>query len=142
MADLVVAPDSLAVVIGWLKQQTELTALTAGRVASKLPSSKTFPAVRVSRLGGNETYGHNHWLHTTLMQVDCYAVAEGTAFNVARVVSALLAQRFNGVIIAGAHTCVVSKVEVGGIHQGYDPVDKDLPVAEFDVQFHLHPVSQ
>ena len=139
---LVLAPDSLALTIGWLKTQAELSALVSGRVMSKLPVSKTYPLVRVSRIGGNEIHGHNHWLHDPLLQVDCYAAvgAESAAFNVARVVAALLSQRFQGAVVA--NSAVISEVELGGIRQGYDSVDKDIPVAEFDVRLRLHPTSQ
>lgn len=147
-APLVLAPDALELVIGWLFTQSELNALVSGRVSSKLPTNKTYPLVRVSRIGGGEVEGVYHWLHDPLLQVDCYASRgdETQSFSVARVASALLSQRFHGVVTVGTTSAVVSKVVLGGIHQGYDKGgsgstarDGDIPVARFDAQVTLHP---
>ena len=136
---LTLAPDTLGLVIAWLQAQTELSALVSTRVMSRLPKSKTFPLVRITRIGGTEVHGHNHWLHDPMVQVDCFAKTEQSAFDVARVASALLSQRFDGLVTAGGISAVISDATLGGIHQGFDTVDPDLPVARFDAQFRVHP---
>lgn len=143
MSGLVLAPDALALTIGWLKTQSELVALVGTRVMSKLPASKTWPLVRVSRIGGNETYGTASWVHDPLLQFDCFAGpgGESTSFAVARVVSALMSQRFDGQIVSGSFGAVIADRKLGGMNQGYDPVDPTIPVTRFDCQLTIRPLA-
>lgn len=141
MSDLIVAPDALALVVGWLESQAEMNALVNGRIVAKLPATKTYPLIWVARIGGGEVDGVKHWLHDPLFQFSCLAAKGGetAAFNVARVATALLSQRFRGEVVGGSTEAVVSSVKLGGIHQGYDPIDTDIPTCRFDAQIHLHP---
>lgn len=133
---LVVAPDALALTIGWTKQQPELAGVAIG---SKLPPNKSFPFLRIIRIDGTEVYGSDNWVSTAHLQLNAYDRDEAAAGAIARTVTALLTQRFHQTITVGTRTAVVSDVKVGGIWQGFDPVDATLADARFDAVLTIHP---
>lgn len=139
---LLTAPPIHALVIGWLKQQPELTALINQRVYSRLPATKTFPCMRVTRATGGPVEATLHSLHDPLFQFDCYGdhLDEPGAQKVADTTAALLDERFEGVQIVGAFSAVITNVRVGGMRGSFDPDSPQIPVVTFASRIHTRPV--
>jgi hypothetical protein len=78
-------PSAAALTVAWLKVNTDLAAIHGGRVGTKL--NPTLPAIRVQRIGGSPS---EPWRDEPVMQVECWAVDEGTADLLARTVIAAL----------------------------------------------------
>lgn len=97
--------------------------------------------MRVSRVAGGAVHGHQDWLHDPLLQFDIGGgtLDESAAHEVAVTVSSLLERRLRGVIDVGGFSAVVTGVEVGSIHEGFDPTDEDLAVARLDARVWLRP---
>lgn len=82
---LTLLPSAPVLTVAWLKGHADLAAIHGGRVGTKL--NATLPAIRVQRIGGNvpDTYEDQ-----PVLQVECWAVDEGTADLLARSVVAAL----------------------------------------------------
>ena len=79
-------PSAAALTVALLKADPDLTAITAGRVGTKL--NQTLPAIRVQRIGGSpDAYNGTD---APSMQLECWAADEGTADTLVRTLIAVL----------------------------------------------------
>lgn len=79
-------PSAAALTVGLLKQNSDLSAITGGRVGTKL--NKELPAIRVQRIGGSpDEYDGTD---APSMQVECWAADEATADLLVRTLIAVL----------------------------------------------------
>lgn len=83
---LTLLPSAVGVFIAWCKTNTDLAAVHAGRVGSKL--NATLPAVRVQRIGG--TPDQESWNDEPELQVECWAADDPTAELLSRQVIAAM----------------------------------------------------
>lgn len=83
MTDLL--PSAAALTVAAFKADPEITAITEGRVGTRL--NKTLPAIRVQRVYGTSP---DTWQDQPVMQIECWAADEGTADRLARTVVAVL----------------------------------------------------
>lgn len=136
---LTLLPNTAALTSQFLRTQAEVTALVGQHVYTILPNTKTYPLVRVTRIGGSPANRGAYWVDRPLFQVDCWATTAEQAHNVAETVRAVLAQRFTGLHTFTGVAGVVSRIEPGGIREGFDPDDKTKALASFDVAITVHP---
>jgi hypothetical protein len=139
---LVLMPNTAALASQFLRAQPEVDLYTDGRVYTKLPRTKAYPLVRITRVGGRLQPGRPLWLETVTLQVDCFAGQAKTAHDLARICRAALGQR-----LPGSHevdgddiAAVVTDVQVGGITETDDPTEPEArSVARFDTRVTVHP---
>lgn len=62
MSELVLLPNTAALISAFLRDQDEVADLVGDRVYTVLPNNKTFPMVRVTRVGGSAGTRFAHWL--------------------------------------------------------------------------------
>lgn len=138
---LITAPDVRQLLRGWLKDQPEVTALCGGRVWSRVPATKAWPAVKIERPAGGPLYGHGNFVHRPLLQLSCYSTPStpSDAIELADTIIAVMTARFNGPITAGPLSAAISDLRFGGVHEGFDTTDDDRPLARFDVVVTAHP---
>ena len=79
-------PSAAALTVALLKSDADLSAITGGRVGTKL--NQTLPAIRVQRIGGSPD-GYDG-TDSPSMQVECWAADEGTADLLVRTLIAVL----------------------------------------------------
>lgn len=134
---LIVPEDWGQFVAMWLRAQSELN---LDRVyAHRLPSSKTFPLMRVSRVAGGVRTATLGWVHDPVIQFDAWGRTEGDAYGAGEIAAALMDQRFHGTLTVATRTIVCSHSAVGGLHQGYDDSDPSLAHAQFTTVLTAHP---
>lgn len=136
---MIVAPDGRTLLIRWGQQHPTMIPLVAGRVMRRLPAGKTWPTITVQRIGGGERHGTMHWIHDPLLQVDVRDTNDVRAGNIANTFYALIADEFHGGIVTDVARAVIASVEMGGIHEGWDPDSKEIALVSFDVQLTLRP---
>ena len=136
---LVVPEDWVQFVAVWLRAQSELN---LPRIyAHRLPSAKTYPLMRTSRVAGGVRDGTMGWVHDPAIQFDAWAKTETEAYSTGEIAAALMGQRFNGKLTIATRSIVCSHVNVGGVHQGYDETDPSLAHAQFTTVLTAHPAS-
>jgi hypothetical protein len=99
----VALPDAEITARNWALAQSSIASIVGTSIATRLPSSPTFPFLTVFRLGGtlNETGAE---IDEPFLQWDAYAASGenapdyGTAYDLAIAV-ALAAQNFTGVVV-------------------------------------------
>lgn len=138
---LTLLPDTAALTSQFLRDQSEVVALVGQRVYTVLPNTKTFPLVRVTRVGGSAGTTFAHWLDAPLFQVDVWADTAAVAFQVAETCRAALVQRFTGVHHFTGVSGVVTSIDAGGITSGFDSEDPKRARDRFDVVIHAHPAA-
>lgn len=79
-------PSAAALTVALLKSDSDLSAITGGRVGTKL--NATLPAIRVQRIGG--TPDEYDGTDAPSMQVECWAADEATADRLVRTLIAVL----------------------------------------------------
>lgn len=134
-------PNSTALVTRFLQSDAATEPLIDVRAYSKLPKTKTYPLVRVTRIGGS-TVTDPYWIDQPLFQIDCWATTATLAWQVGETCRSALAQRFNGALsfLSGALTGVVSGATVGGLTEtDDDSATPPLALARFDLTFTVHP---
>lgn len=134
-------PNTAALLSHFLREQPEVADMVDDRVYTILPKTKTYPVVRVSRIGGTSAT-HVHWLDAPLFQVDVWADTSAVAFDVAEMCRAVISQRFVGVHRYGDISGVVTSAAVGGLIEGFDPDEATKARDRFDVVVHAHPARQ
>jgi len=139
MSELVLLPNTAALISAFLRDQDEVADLVGERVYTVLPNNKTFPMVRVTRVGGTAGTRFAHWLDAPLFQVDVWATTAAPAFDLAETCRAALVQRFSGTYHFAGVSGVVTSVEAGGISEGFDPEDPGKARDRFDVVVMAHP---
>lgn len=73
--------DAEALVSQYLRAQSEVTAIVAQRVYTALPEDKTFPLVRLHRIGGTPKLSRPLHLDTARLQVDVWGGSKATALD-------------------------------------------------------------
>ncbi|HNG23415.1 MAG TPA: hypothetical protein PLC03_05575 [Microthrixaceae bacterium] len=136
---LVLLPNTAALTSAFLRAQDEVSDLVDDRVYTILPNSKTFPLVRVRRIGGTAGTRFAHWLDAPLFQVDAWADTAAVAFEVTETCRAALVQRFSGIYHFTGVSGVVTSVEAGGITEGFDPDEQTKARGRFDAVVMAHP---
>lgn len=122
----------------WLRAQPAVANLAGTRVFTRMPASKTWPMVIVTRIGGGPVSGHANSLHDPLFQIDCFAPSEGDAHDVAAAALDAL-ENVSGRVTAGGVTVTVSGSDVGAVHEGWDAADTSLARHRFSVRLWLRP---
>ena len=139
MSELVLLPNTAALISAFLRDQDEVADLVGDRVYTVLPNNKTFPMVRVTRVGGSAGTRFAHWLDAPLFQVDVWATTAAPAFDLTEICRAALVQRFSGTYHFAGVSGVVTSVEAGGMSEGFDPDDPGKARDRFDVVVMAHP---
>jgi len=141
-------PDIVRALSEFLRDDLDVADLVEDRVYSALPTSPTFPCVRLSRLGGQMRTAPAYHLESSLIQVEALGGSRHDAWRIAETCRAVVVQRFVGTVPVGDSTAVVSIADVGGIRE--DTV-KSLPKnengterhrAHFDAVIYAHPSPQ
>ena len=135
---LVILPDTARMVVEFLLNQTEVTDLCDERVWTDLPTDPTFPAVRVTRLGGSPNPGP-YWLETSLHQIDVFGSGRHATSRLAETCRSALVLRLPGIATIGADRFVVTRASVGGITEGSGRYRPGQPDARFDLSVTAHP---
>lgn len=132
---LTLLPDAVAVLTGFLREQSEVTELVGDRVYSVLPQKPTWPAVRIVQWTESQEVTRPLWLVTAGCQVDVWAKRKSEASLAARTVRAVLAAR-----LVDERSGLVSGVAFGTMA---DTPDTDYEPAlnryRFDVFVTIHP---
>lgn len=131
MTEVLVTPDVEAAAVAFLR--VGLGAL-ADKVATKAPATMPARMVRVSLTGGSR---RDMATDTAQLTVECWAVDEPTASNLARTAHALMFSAAGSL----AGSLWVRKVEsVGGVQFFPDP-DTAAPRYQFTVRWHVRPAT-
>lgn len=134
------APNVLRLVTGFLRAQTEVSALVDDRVYSDIPKDPTWPLVRVSHLGGGTRTDPAYHLFAELVQVDCWGGPRIATFNLAETCRAAMSQRLIGAHTVGADSAVVSGISPGGLREDSDDTYAPAkPRVRFDCVIYTHP---
>lgn len=83
---MIVLPDIIAATVTYLNTVSEVTALVANRIGSRLPADDVWPAVRLDPVPGFAPLEYR--LDTTRTQIQCFATTDLAAMTVARTVRA------------------------------------------------------
>lgn len=131
-----VLPDAEKLVIDWALATSDVADLVSDRIYSALPNEPTFPAVRITRIGGQPVASRPLWLDNALLQVDVWGGPKATTRLVAETIRAYMADS-----LLGTHTLgCVTEVDLGQFtwlpDASYDPAK---PRYSFDVSIFLHP---
>lgn len=73
--------DVEALVSQYLRAQSEVTAYVGQRVYTALPESKSFPLVRLHRIGGTPPISRPLHLDTAKLQIDVWGGSKATALD-------------------------------------------------------------
>lgn len=137
---LVLLPNTAALVSEFLRDQTEIAQFVEQRVYTKVPASKVFPLVRITRIGARTRSTRPRWVETVWLQIDCFGGPARVAHDLAETCRAVLVSRLPGVQEIDGTAGVVTDVAVGGITETDDTTEpKARPVARFDVWVTVHP---
>lgn len=93
-----VLPDIEALLTGFLRSDVDVQFLAGPRVYNgDIPNPKTYPLVRLARLGGVPWMQAPVEIDNAFVQLDVWADTKGAAFELASIIRAAIAERFNGV---------------------------------------------
>lgn len=135
MTDIILLPDVEELVVQFLLDQIDLddffttgvdvnrstvTSPPSGRVYSVLPNVKVFPAVRITRFGGQPRTFRPRHLDAAQIQIDGFAPTRKQAWEITETCASLLAARLAGVRDQG----VVTGVDVGSTRPGDSAFEK------------------
>ena len=73
--------DVEALVSQYLRSQSEVTAYVAQRVYTALPETKTFPLVRLTRIGGAPKMSRPMHVDSAHLQIDVFGGSKATALD-------------------------------------------------------------
>jgi hypothetical protein len=137
---VVLLPDVERLLSSWLRTQPELVDLVGQRVYTVLPDAKTFPLVRLVRIGGADALSVPLVLDEPHVQFDVWGGPKAQALEVANTVRGLLSAR-----LLGSHTeGVVQNVRFGGlVYLPDDDFQPAKPRYTFDVtvRTRAHPLA-
>lgn len=129
-----VLPDVKALVIAYLESHPSITALVSNRVHGDVPTSPTFPLLKVWRNGGSGSWPH--YIDRAILQFDAYGRNGTEASNLARVSLAVLKdmpQEHSRGIVTGVE-------ETLGLQEIPDPAYSPAkPRFIFSLMFTVHP---
>jgi hypothetical protein len=135
-------PDAERLVSTFWRAQSEVVALVADRVYTTLPASKTWPLVRLQRVGGGSTPtpGDEDALlwDAPLLQVEAYGGPKAVAWQLADVLRASAQER----LVAAHATGRCIAVQVGTARYLPDPdFEPARPRVVFDLTLYLRPAG-
>lgn len=144
MNDTIITLPYIARLAVWfLLDQDEMAELVGENIYTDLPAGHTFPAVRITQIGGRVVPGP-HWLEATTLQAEAWGpggndrLAAHTTVETAR--SLFASSRFRGEIDHGSVEAVVTGVDAGGIVDDSDDSFKPArPRSRFDLVVYAHP---
>lgn len=131
MTEVLISPDVEAAAVVWLRNG--LGSL-ADKVATKVPATMPGKMVRVSLTGSDRV---NMASESAQLTVECWAVDEPTASNIARTAQGLL---FSAAGMTAGVVFVRRVDSVGGVQFFPDP-DTNKPRYQFTVRWHVRPAS-
>jgi len=131
MGEVLVTPDVEAAAVVWLRNG--LGSL-ADKVATRVPKAMPAKMVRVSLTGGSRI---DVATDVAQLTVECWAVDEPAASNIARTAQALL---FSAAGMTAGAVFVRRVDSVGGVQFFPDP-DTAKPRYQFTVRWHVRPAS-
>jgi len=129
-------PDGEALVSGYLRARSEVTDLCGQRVYTELPKDKTFPLVRLVRVGGSPPLDRPLRFDVARIQVDVWGGPKKTARDLAETIRQVLSELPDEDVVG----TVVSAVTYGPF--AYLPDDDFAPAKPrytFDVELSVHP---
>lgn len=107
--ELVLQPNVEALVVQFLRDQEEVTALVGNRIYTEIPASPDWPLVRVRVYYERPVNGSRPlWLTAHDVQVEAYGGPKSVAWRVAETCRAALTARFEGAYSYGAESSAVS----------------------------------
>lgn len=136
-------PYIARLVVWFLLDQEQMTDLVGDNIYTDLPATPTFPAVRVTQIGGRVIPGP-HWLEATTVQIEAWGPGGSDRLaahsTVSRARTLLTSSRFLGEIDHGGVEAVVTGVDAGGI---LDDSDESFtparPRSRCDLVVYAHP---
>lgn len=129
-------PDIEQLLSAFLRDQAEVTALVGQRVYTALPTSTTFPAVRLTRFGGAPVRQRPVHLDAADIQLDAFGGPKATALEIAETCRAVIWHRLPGEHAEG----IVTGVDLGAL--AYSPDDTYTPAKPrylFTATVYAHP---
>lgn len=133
-------PDAERLASSFLRDQAEVSALVGSRVYTALPDDKTYPLVRLVRIGGSPqqlTEDGLLWDSATF-QVDTWGGSKALTWQVAETLRAALAERVRGEHATGW----VEGVELGAARYVPDTTHTPArPRVLFDFTLTLRPLA-
>lgn len=144
-------PDMELILSGWLKDQTEVTAILGTRIVTEWGKRQEWPALRITEIGGSVPDAFTYSALTVLVQFDILGGAKKTARDAALAVHSVLAAQVPCRMTVGEATAMVHNVDLGGLRSGSDrrpgpdaSVDGDArpaakPLVSFDATFRVTP---
>lgn len=130
-----VLPDIEALVIAWALESDAVNTVD-DRIYGALPNTPTFPAIRITRVGGAPPQ-RLHWLDEALLQVDVFGGPKSTARLLAATFAAELSTNLVGTHALG----VVTAATAGGLQ--WQPDESFAPAKPrytFDATVTYHPL--
>jgi hypothetical protein len=133
-------PDAERLVSTFLRDQAEVTALVGSRVYTSLPQDKTYPLVRLQRIGGAPELTDDGLLWDRAdLQVDVWGGNKATTWQVAETLRAVFAARARG-LHASLGYC--EGVELGAArYQPDETFSPARPRVLFDTTVYLRPAG-
>lgn len=130
-----VLPDIEALVIAWALDSDAVNTVS-DRIYGALPNNPTFPAIRITRVGGTPPQ-RLHWLDEALLQVDVFGGSKATTRLLAATFAAELSVNLVGIHPLG----VVTAAAAGGLQ--WQPDESFAPAKPrytFDAAVTYHPL--
>lgn len=131
-----VLPDIEALVIAWALD-SEAVNTVSDRIYGALPSNPTFPAIRITRVGGTPPQ-RLHWLDEALLQVDVFGGPKATT----RLLAATFAAELSTSLVGTHALGVVTAATAGGLQwQPDEAFTPAKPRYTFDATVTYHPLA-
>jgi hypothetical protein len=117
-------PDVVKLVVSFLRAQPEVTALLPdpNNIKGQLPTSPSFPIVRVNRVASTSVLSHPNELDQVTVQLDVWGGNDRAAERIAATAKAALAERVIGYEAGEGHVANISNISVSGLpDETFDP---------------------
>lgn len=129
--------DIESALVAWLRADTTITTLAAGNVFTVLPRQPTFPAVRLTRVGGAPPHDRPLTHDQALVQLDAWGGTKAQAQQLVEACRTRVSDAYSHDLGAGI---VVGRVSWSNL--SYDPDNSYTPAkpryrADFIVTHHL-----
>lgn len=117
---LLITPHIARLVVFFLLDQAEVSAIVDDRVWTDVPTNAIFPLVRVTQLGGGT--GQHRMLSQTVIQVDAWGPGVGDRHAANRLAEACASSlaRLRDLVDYGGETAVVTAVNAGQVGDSDD----------------------
>lgn len=112
--------DVEALIVAFLRNQTDVTTIVGDRVFTDLPNQRVYPLVRVQRTGGGSIY--RNWLEAAEITLDAYG---GTHKLANQLASACISTMAASLVSTSHAEGVVTKVSVADLSYNPEPDSAD-----------------